>query len=418
MDLNFRLHPAQAQIFASDARFKVVAAGRRFGKSYLARMMMLIEAFKTEKNGQDLTDKKVLYVAPTQKQARDIMWNPLVNLIAPLNPRARETECIITLPNKREIHLSGADRPDTMRGSAYSYIVMDEYAQMKPYVWDEILRPALADVKGHALFIGTPAGKNHFFELFQKAHKWEDWEAFTYTTLENPHIDSSEIDAATRDMPAEFAAQEFRASFAASGGAVLKDSWVNVTDDPGQGDIYIACDLSGFGNSRSRGGKTLDETAMAVVRVHQGGWHCLEIIHGRWDVRETALQILKAAKKYRPMVIGIEKGPLKQAVHPYLNDLMRRLGVFPAIADCTHGNKNKQGRIQWALQGRLEQGRLTFNNGPYLQRLREQMADFPNPMAHDDLLDALSYIDQIAVTSYIEEPEADYWEPLDAVAGY
>lgn len=418
MELDFHLHPAQAEIFSSDARFKVVAAGRRFGKSYLARMMMIIEALETEKDGKSLKDAKVLYVAPTLKQARDIMWNPLVSLVAPLAPRLRETDCLIGLPNGREIHLTGADRPDTMRGSSYSYVVMDEYAQMKSHVWSEILRPALSDHKGGALFIGTPAGKNHFYELFCQAEKRPDWDAFTYTTLENPHIDPSEVKQATEDMPAEFAAQEFRASFTASGGAVLKPDSMIIRPAPTDGQIYMTVDLSGFDTTKKRGSKTLDDTAICVTKVGTYGWHVINIFYGRWDVRETALRILKTAQTYRPLVVGIEKGPLKQAVLPYMTDLMRKIGVFPTISDLTHGNKNKQGRIQWALQGRLEQGRLTFSEGEYLTKLKEQMADFPNSMAHDDLIDALAYTDQVATAVYHDEDEEEHWEPLDAVAGY
>ena len=100
-------------------------------------------------------------------------------------------------------------------------------------------------------------------------------------------------------------------------------------------------------------------------------------------------------------------------------DNMKRLNVFPAIAECTHGSKNKQGRIEWALQGRLEQGRLTFKDGAYIKKFREQAADFPNPMAHDDMLDALAYVDQVAVANYMgEDAVTNDFEFLDDVAGY
>ena len=101
-------------------------------------------------------------------------------------------------------------------------------------------------------------------------------------------------------------------------------------------------------------------------------------------------------------------------------DQCLRLGVHPAIREVTHGGKSKIDRIVWALQGRLEHGRISFNPGDYLEALEEQMGDFPNPLAHDDLLDSLAYIDQIASVAYLDDFELDnpYAEVLDIVSGY
>ena len=104
---------------------------------------------------------------------------------------------------------------------------------------------------------------------------------------------------------------------------------------------------------------------------------------------------------------------------PSMDCLKYGKGVFPAIAETTHGSKNKQGRIQWALQGRLEQGRLTFKEGAYLSKFKEQAMDFPNPMAHDDMLDALAYIDQVATVNYMgDDAVMNDFEFMDDVAGY
>ena len=131
------------------------------------------------------------------------------------------------------------------------------------------------------------------------------------------------------------------------------------------------------------------------------------------------MRILRTAQKYKPRVVGVEKGALKNALMPYLNDNMRRLNVFPYITELTHGNQKKYDRIVWALQGRMEQGRLTFQDGDYLDKLFDQMLDFPNPLAHDDMIDSLAYIDQIAQANYhMDESigETD-WEPLDTIIG-
>jgi hypothetical protein len=424
MDLNFRLHPCQSEVFNSGARFDVVAAGRRFGKTFYAKIKIITEAMKVESEEGarlDMGDCNVAYIAPTFKQARQIMWGPLLNALAPMKPSASETDGVIRLPNSRKIYISGADNYDNLRGNKFSYVVLDEFAQMNPQIWEYVLRPALMDVKGGALFIGTPEGKNHFYDLFLKAQQTEGWSAFQFESTDNPYMPKSEITDISLDMSSEAQAQELKASFTAGGGMKFKDEWIQCLPKyPGDdGEIYMTVDLSGFETVKKRHGKTLDDTAIAVVEVGSAGWYVHDIITGRWDVRETAIRILRAAQVYKPRVIGIEKGPLKQAVAPYMVDNMKRLNVFPAIAECTHGSKNKQGRIEWALQGRLEQGRLTFKDGAYIKKFREQAADFPNPMAHDDMLDALAYVDQVAVANYMgEDAVTNDFEFLDDVAGY
>jgi len=143
------------------------------------------------------------------------------------------------------------------------------------------------------------------------------------------------------------------------------------------------------------------------------------IDHGRWGIRETSLRILKNAKAVHAIGVGIEKGALKNAIMPYLYDQMRRLNTFFAIQEVTHGGKNKNDRITWALQGRFEHGRIFFKkDAEWIADITEQLRDFPSPMAHDDLIDALAYIDQIATTLYEAETVTDTWQPLDSISGF
>lgn len=414
--LNVKLHPAQMQILNSRNRFKVVAAGRRFGKSRLAAWLLLIMALQS-------TEKDVFYIAPTFQQAKDILWGMLKELGNEVITSAHENTAVLTLVNGRKIYLKGSDRPDTLRGVGLFFAVIDEYADMKPFVWEQIIRPALADVKGSALFIGTPKGRNHFFDLYEYADSGEDpdWEAFHFTSYDNPFLDPAEIEAAKKSMSSFAFRQEFMSSFEAAASDIFKPEWIKYsTEEPEEGSYFIAVDLAGFedvmkqqGNKKSR----LDETAIAIVKVDTSGWWVKEIQHGRWDVRECAVRILKAARDVRATIIGIEKGSLKNAVSPYLLDLMKRLGFFPRIEDVTHGNQKKTDRIVWSLQGRFEHGRITLNKGDWNEHFVEQMLNFPDSKVHDDLIDALSYIDQIAITSYYSEAEVGDYEVFDETTG-
>ena len=350
------------------------------------------------------------------------MWKLLQNLGKGVIKQKLENTGVIKLINDREIHIKGSDRPDTLRGVGLSYVVLDEYADMKPSVWEEIISPTLADVKGGALFIGTPKGKNHFYEITKLEEKDDEWKTWEYKSKNNPFLDPTEIEKQKKRLGSEIFKQEYEASFSTGGGSVFKPDWfTNIGDEPSDGNYYIAVDPAGFGDTS---GKTkskltkLDEHAIAIVKVGSYGWYVEDIITGRWDVRETSIRIIKAYKDYRPMKLGIESGSLKNAIMPYLQDQMRRLNIYFTPVDLSHGGQRKVERIQWALQGRMEHKRVKFAPKDYLVKLVDQAMDFPHPLSHDDMLDALAYIDQIAVTNYIDEAFIDTFQPLDDYAGY
>jgi predicted phage terminase large subunit-like protein len=413
--LQINLHEAQVDIFNSEARFRVVAAGRRFGKSYLAAYLLLVEGLKDQHiglsgNSYNLALKEVYYVAPTFEQARKIMWPLIKELGREIITTTHENTATCTLINGRRISIKGADRPDSLRGIGLSFVVLDEYAFMKEGVWDAILRPALSDVEGRALFIGTPEGENHFFDTYMMAMKQglPQWEAWSFKSIDNPTLAKEEIAAAKDQLSEQLFAQEYEASFSAESGTIFQAGWWKKDEqEPSDGEYYIACDLAGFTNVGSLKKKELkirDESAIAIVKVSRDGWYVKEIVHGQWDVRETALRIMKAYRDYRPVRLGIEKGMAKNAVMPYLEDEMKRLDVYFTPFELTHGNERKLDRIRWALQGRAEKGRITLNiSDEWTRRLIKQAADFPSSLAHDDLLDALAYIDQLASVVYFND---------------
>ena len=416
-DLNVELLPWQQDVFNATERFKVVAAGRRCGKSRLAAWMLILNALQRERG-------HVFYVAPTQGQARDIMWGVLIELAHNIISSSHVNNMQIKLINGATISLKGADRPDTMRGVSLKFLVMDEYADMKPSVWEEVLRPALADQKGHALFIGTPKGRNHFYELYKYAELSDDptYKAWHFTSYDNPLLDPEEIDTAKQSMSSYAFRQEFMASFEALGSEIFKEDWVKFeNDEPDDGDYYIAVDLAGFAdvaNAKNAKSKRLDQTAIAIVKANTDGWWIADIIYGRWDIKKTAKKIFDAVEHYRPIAVGIEKGALKNAVIPYLTDLMKSKQRFFRVEELTHGNKKKTDRIVWALQGRFEHGQIQLSEGEWNTEFMDQLFQFPNPLVHDDLVDALAYIDQLAKVSYYYDYEEDDYEILDATAGY
>ena len=414
-ELNIQLLDWQKKVWADSTRFKIVAAGRRTGKSRLAAWMLIVNALQADKG-------HVFYVAPTQGQARDIMWQTLLELAHPVVTNAHINNLQIKLVNGATISLKGADRPETMRGVSLKFLVMDEYADMKPEVFEQILRPALADQKGGALFIGTPMGRNHFYDLYKYAELEDDesYEAWHFTSYDNELLDPEEIDLAKKSMSSYAFRQEFMASFEARGSEMFKEDWVKFGETPEIGDYYISIDLAGFedvSKKRTKNSK-LDESAIAVVKVNENGWHLENIIHGRWDLAETARKIFEAVRDYRPISVGIERGISKQAVMSPLMDLMKQRGRFFVVEELTHGNRKKTDRIMWALQGRFENGQITLGKGEWNSRFLDQLFQFPDVLTHDDLVDAFAYTDQLAKVAYSYDFEIDDLEVLDVVTGY
>lgn len=420
MNLNWSLLPWQLQVWQDPHRFKVLACGRRTGKSNLAIKLTLAKALEAPEGSA------VVYVAPTLGQARQIAWDALLDAGKDIIKSAHVNQLDITLVTGRKIHIRSAENPDTLRGLKLYYAVLDEAAFMKDdSTWTKIIRPALSDLEGEALFVSSPDGRNWFHNLYSYALKNEDpeWVAYHFTTKDNPTIPEKEIEAARRTLSTLVFKQEFEASFSTSGQEVFKEEWIKYGEEPKHGSYYIAIDLAGFedvAKNASASKKKLDETAIAIVKVsdEDGTWWIKDIMHGRWDIQETANKILKVITDYQPVMIGIERGALKNAVLPYLSDLMRKYNKFVHIQDLTHGNRKKADRIVWSLQGRFEHGRILLNKDADLEEFKEQLLLFPTTGLHDDLVDALSYIDQLAVTSYGVDYEEDEIEIIDPWAGY
>jgi len=205
----------QQNIVEAPQRFKVVVAGRRFGKTHLSIRELCYHA--------RLPDREVWYVAPTYRQAKMITWKKLRKKLIELKwaKKINETELSILLKNGSTISLKGADNYDSLRGIGLDYLVIDEFADIDPEAWYETLRPTLADKQGGALFIGTPKGLNWAHDLYTQALEYpEEWVSFQYTTIEGGNVTQEEIDAARRTLDERTFRQEFMASFETFSGRI------------------------------------------------------------------------------------------------------------------------------------------------------------------------------------------------------
>jgi Terminase large subunit, T4likevirus-type, N-terminal len=430
--LAIALHPAQQAIYNSKARFRVVVAGRRFGKSYLAAAILCVEALRdVNERGHVLgPEHPVYYIAPTFDQAKRIMWRRLRKFLGYESSggfirNENVNDGYFELINGRRIYIKGADNKEALRGEGYSFVVLDEYADMSPDVWNDIIDPALLDVEGGALFIGTPKGKNHFYKLFSSALTGDAgalWEAFHFKSEDNPSLKRSELLRIKNDpnKSRDMIRQELEASFVSGGGKVLRrDNFPIISfADHGRGTVYVTVDLAGF--KKQDGNKVLktDESVICATLVNEDEWTVVDVQHGHWDVRETALNIVLTLRKYPGAQLGIEQGALANAVGPFLEEYFRTYNRYVTPQPLRHGNQRKYDRIVWALQGRAERGKIKVLKGDWNDYLLSQIDDFPDPLAHDDGIDALAYVDQLYQTNFVTSQDIAEWMPLDDVAGY
>lgn len=210
------LSSAQQTIADCDKRFRVVVAGRRFGKTHLSIRELAYHA--------RIPNQEVWYVAPTYRQAKQIVWRKLKNKLQDLKwvKRINESELTIFLKNGSTIALKGADNADSLRGVGLDFMVMDEFADIDHEAWTEVLRPTLADKQGKALFIGTPKGiGNWAHDLFMMVTEYpQNWMSFQYTTLDGGNVRAEEIEAARRDLDERTFRQEFMATFETYSGRI------------------------------------------------------------------------------------------------------------------------------------------------------------------------------------------------------
>ena len=204
--MDWKIDDQRKEILNDKTRYKILSCGRRFGKSFFSVLFLLNKPLQP--------NERRWIVFPTYRQAKMVSWNLLKSIFANKQATINETELSITLDNGAKIELKGADKPDSLRGVSTTMVVMDEYAFMKENVWGEIIQPTLAESKGEALFVGTPSGLNHFYDLFVKGQSDNsDYKSWQFTTLEGGFISADEIENAKKNLDKRTFQQEYEASF-------------------------------------------------------------------------------------------------------------------------------------------------------------------------------------------------------------
>lgn len=288
-------HEGQKEVARSGARYRVLACGRRWGKTILASAL----AFEAALRGG-----RVWWVAPTYPLTR-VGWRLLREYARPLVGRGhvviREGDRVMEVVRSGGwLQVRSAHDPSGLVSEGLDFVVMDEVALMDREAWEIGLRPSLVDRRGRAVFISTPRGRNWFWEIYQRGVSREDgeWEAWSFATWDNPYIEREEVERAREELPERIFRQEFGAEFIEDGGVVFRNVMGCVDSEVMEGSVgpYV------FGVDW---GRVNDYTVVAVVDIARRG--CVRI--ERWGGTEYTLQVerLRALyDEYRPLVMVVE----------------------------------------------------------------------------------------------------------------
>lgn len=330
------LHSGQRAIFEDTHRFRAVSAGRRFGKTKLGALMCFAVAANRG---------RAWWVAPSYGIAL-IGWRMMRSLAAQVpGVQIQESLRMITLPTGGSVQIKSADNPDSLRGEGLDFVVLDECAFLKEETWTEVMRPALADRKGGALFISTPKGRNWFWHIYQRANYDNAWHSFHFTSYDNPFVERAELDSTREQLPERVYRQEILAEFLEDGGGVFRGVRKAATATPQAnnhlGQTYV------FGVDWARDN---DFTVITVLNATTNQLVAMD----RFNMVDYTIQTqrLKAlAERFKPAAIVAEAN----SIGAPLIDTLRRQGL-PMIPFTTT-NATKQVAID-ALALAFERGQL------------------------------------------------------------
>lgn len=371
------LHAAQVEVLGGPARFKVVAAGRRWGKGVLG----VGECVRRAGGGQHCW-----WIAPTFASAAYQAGWRMAEFYQSRVPGAflNLQRRMLCLAGGGWVQFKTAEEPDSLRGESIDFAVVDEAAHIPKLkqIWELCLRPCLMDRRGGAWFVSTPAGLNYFYELYRKRAVDADWESHHYPSASNPHLDRDELDAIVKDLPVLMRRQEVGAEFVQLAGALFSRDSVQVIEAVPPGLSWVrAWDLA-FKTKTAN-----DWTAGVKAAFAPGGTVVVaNVVHGRWEWPQAVKVVADTARLDGQAVrqgvetVGAQVGFLDTLLaDPQLAGLS-----FQPIS--VHADK-----VTRALPAiaRCEQGRLALVRGPWCEAFLDELSSFPEG-TWDDQVDGLS----------------------------
>ena len=391
-----KLHPAQLEVAKSKARFRILVAGRRFGKTRLGTLLCLAKAME---------GKNAWWVAPTYAMALE-GWKTVRDLAGKYGMEVKESEKTVYTKAGGFVTVRTADNPDRLRGAGLDFIVLDECAFIKEQTWKEVLRPTLTERKGGCLFISTPKGiQNWFKRLYDEAENNPDWERWQFSSYDNPMIDREELAIAKREIGSFLFSQEYEAQFVEQTGGLIKSEWFRYytketltefnEEDNYQDYVYLQTqdnavrqeDLKIYTtvDLATSTKESADYTVVTTIGVDKdNNIYVLDLIRKRIEAPDIVKLLEQVYEKWNPVSIGVESAGFQLA----LIQIIRRQTTLPIVK--LKADKDKLSRAL-PLSAKMEAGMVFFpNDALWYSDLEKELLVFPSG-DHDDQVDSLAY---------------------------
>ncbi len=390
-----QLHSGQVDVAKSNARFKVLVAGRRWGKTRLGVWLCIAKAMQ---------GKKTWWVAPTYSMANE-GWKEIRRLGIDYGVVVKEGEKTIYTPTGGYVTVRTADNPDRLRGAGLDFIVLDECAYIKEETWKEVLRPTLTERQGGALFISTPKGYNWFARIFDEAENQNDWERWQKPTHTNPLVPLEELDIAKKEIGSYLYSQEYEAQFVEQTGGLFKPEWFKYYKK----NVYEDYDAKGYLESKvmylfdnkqvnhndlriistvdlaTSTKESADFTVVCTIGVDKNqNIFVLDLVRQKLEAPDVLKLLEVVYDKWTPSLIGIESAGYQLS----FVQMAKRQTSLPIVK--LKADKDKFSRAL-PLSAKMESGIVYYPvDSMWYSDLEKEMLQFPAG-EHDDQVDALAY---------------------------
>lgn len=374
----------QVPILTSPARFKVACCGRRFGKTFLGLIAVLVGHGPRRGKGHwkgALDGGVIWWVTKSDKVARKV-WRDLKRALKDWpDLRKREDERRVEFPGGGLIEVRSAHDPESLRGDGLDGVVIDEAAFCHADTWT-VLRPALADKQGWTIFISTPNGHNWFHDEFRYAETDPEYARWHLPSSSNPTLTPNEIDAMRRKMGSFKFARECLAQFVVAGGGMFQRSWFKFYDRDALEQnlvVFVAADLATTKNTWSD-----YSAATAVGKAADGRLYVLDMLRVKLEGPEIVAALRRFMDRYNARALILERAGSIVA----LNQIARAQGLN--VVEVPLGKGIDKTARALPLSAAIESGRMLFPAGAtWLEDAIDECCAFPDPSSNDDQVDAL-----------------------------
>lgn len=384
-----KLTTPQSEILNHSARFKVVASGRRFGKTFASIAALAQHA--------RYPNSKCMYIAPSYRMAKQIVADDLYYMLKERKwlKKFNQSDLTYTLVNNSIIMLRSADNPDSIRGVGLDFVVIDEAADIDESAWTASIRPTLSDRNGSALIIGSPKGRNWFFDAYENAKSWQDWASWQFTTAQGGNVSAEEIAQARQDLDERTYLQEYEAQFVNYSGVIyyafgehnLNNNTVPVD---ARMPLHVGMDFN------------VDPGCAVIAHQHQTGLHIFDEleIYGT-DTGEMARELQERYPGRRIIVYPDAAGAQRKTSAGGVTDhiILKNAGFDLRVGSINPAVKDRIAAVNSALKSREGQIKLTIDpkcskiiNGLRKHVYKEGTRQPDKQSGFDHFNDALGYL--------------------------